>query len=104
MTKITNLPPQSYDKVNGTSFWGNEIFTSANEICEKLGVDITYYNGDKTTYEFELETENGIPFTLYDWKEWQLCRDTKVYYHIGARNAEDSKAVAEILKNEYGLK
>lgn len=104
MTKIINLPRHEYDKVNGTSFWGNTICTSANEICEKLDVDITCYDGDKTTFEFELETENGIPFTLYDWKEWRVYEDTRVYYHIGARNAEDSKAVAEILKSEYGLK
>lgn len=104
MTKITNLPRQSYDKVNGTSFWNDTIYASANEICEKLGVNITCYDGDKTTFEFELETETGIPFTIYDWKEYGVNEDTRVYYHIGARNAGDSRAVAEILKNEYGLK
>lgn len=104
MTKITNIPFQDYKKVNGTSFWNNTIYASANEICEKLGVNITEYDGDKTTFEFELETETGIPFTLYDWKEWGINKDTRVHYHIGAKNAVDSRAVADILEIEYGLK
>lgn len=105
MTKIINLPAHDCDKVNGTSFYNDTIYASANEICEKLGVDITCYDGDKTHYEFELITEGGTPFCIYDWKEgdW-VTTDTKLHYHIGARNAEDSKAVAEILKYEYGLK
>ena len=80
---IRNL--QDSDRVNMTSFWGDTIYTSASEICEKLGVKITCYGGDKTNFEFELETEDGIPFTLYDWKEgdW-VTEDTRLHYHIGA--------------------
>lgn len=98
---IRNL--ENTDRVNGTSFFGDTILTSANDLCEKLGVDIAYYGGDKTHYEFELETEDGIPFTIYDWKEsdW-VTEDTRLYFHIGARNAEESKkalrAVMECLK------
>ena len=64
---IRNL--QDSNRVNMTSFWGDTIYASASEICNKLGVKIACYDGDKTHFEFELETEDGIPFTLYDWKE-----------------------------------
>ena len=97
---IRNL--QNSDRVNMTSFWGDTIYASASEICNKLGVKITYYGGDKTNFEFELETEDGIPFTLYDWKEgdW-VNEDTHLYYHIGARNATDSQKVKNALKEYF---
>ena len=98
MTKIQNLT--NSDRVNGTSFFGDTICTTANEICEKLGVDITCYGGDKTNYEFELETEDGIPFPMYDWKEGWVTEDTKLYFHIGARNATEShKALRAVKEN-----
>lgn len=94
---IHNL--QDSDRVNMTSFWGDTIYASASEICEKLGVKITCYDGDKTNFEFELETEDGIPFTIYDWKEgdW-VTEDTRLYYHIGARSADESKKALEAIK------
>lgn len=98
---IHNL--QDSNRVNMTSFWGDTIYASASEICNKLGVKIACYDGDKTHFEFELETEDGIPFTLYDWKEgdW-VTEDTPLYYHIGAHNEEESKK-ARLALNESGL-
>ena len=88
------------DRANMTSFWGDTIYTCATDICNKLGVKITCYGGDKTNFEFELETEDGIAFTLYDWKEgdW-VVKDTRLHYHIGARSANESKKVLEIIKS-----
>ena len=98
------LPISDPMNTNGTSFHNDTILASANEICDKLDTDITCYNGDKTHFEFDLELEDGTPFTLYDWKEgdW-VDEDTKLYYHIGARNVEDSHKVLAALK-EHGLK
>ena len=88
------------DRVNMTSFWGDTICTCATDICNKLGVKITCYGGDKTNFEFELETEDGIAFTLYDWKEgdW-VTKDTRLHYHIGARSADESKKALENIKS-----
>lgn len=99
---IHNL--QNSDRVNMTSFWGDTILTSVNEIRSKLDVDVACYGGDKTNFEFELELEDGTPFTIYDWKEgdW-VDEDTTLYYHIGAHKPEDSHKVLAVLK-ECGLK
>lgn len=97
------LPISEKNSTIGTSFHDDTIYASANEICKKLGVSITCYYGDKTHFEFELELEDGTPFSIYDWKESDLVdEDMKLYYHIGARNPEDSHKVLEVLKG-YGF-
>ena len=95
---------QNPDRINGTSFYGCTILASCNDIRSKLDVDVACYGGDKTNFEFELELEDGTPFTLYDWKEgdW-VDEDTTLYYHIGSRNEADSYKVALAL-HEKGLK
>ena len=102
MAKI--LPISSPYKTNGTSFYGCTILASVNEIRSKLDVDVACYGGDKTNFEFELELEDGTPFTIYDWKEGEwVDEDTTLYYHIGSRTAGDSRRALQALK-EYGLK
>lgn len=100
MSQIHNLT--NTDRVNMTSFWGDTIYASASEICNKLGVKITCYGGDKTNFEFELELEDGTPFTIYDWKEgdW-VTEDMRLSFHIGARNAADSQKVKNALKEYF---
>lgn len=102
MTKI--LPISNSGKINATSFHGYTILASANDIRSKLDIDVACYGGDKTNFEFDLELEDGTPFTLYDWKEgdW-VDEDTKLYYHIGSRTALDSRLALQALK-EHGLK
>ena len=102
MAKI--LPLSNPYKTNGTSFYGCTILASVNEIRSKLDVDVASYGGDKTNFEFELELEDGTPFTIYDWKEgdW-VDEDTTLYYHIGSQTAGDSKRALQALK-EHGLK
>ena len=98
------LPISDSRNTCGTSFYGDTILASCNDIRSKLDIDVACYGGDKTNFEFELELEDGTPFTLYDWKEgdW-VDEDTTLYYHIGALTNEDSKKALAALK-EHGLK
>ena len=98
------LPISNSENTCGTGFHGDTILASANDIRSKLDIDVAYYGGDKTNFEFELELEDGTPFTIYDWKEgdW-VDEDTILYYHIGAHTPEDSKKALTALK-EHGLK
>ena len=98
------LPISDSKNVGGTSFHGDTILASCNDIRSKLDIDVACYGGDKTNFEFELELEDGTPFTIYDWKEgdW-VDEDTTLYYHIGARTSEDSKKALQALW-EHGLK
>jgi hypothetical protein len=55
---------------------------------------------DKVNFEWEMETEEGEVFCIYDWKEYRpLKLDEYVIWHIGAKSKSVSNdAEDEILK------
>ena len=67
---------------SGTSFFGTTIRTTVNNLIENIGEPTFEENtGDcKVNFEWELETESGKVFTIYDWKEYRpigwYCRQT----------------------------
>jgi len=73
----------------GTSFHDNTITASVNELIAVMGEPS--YSGndgeDKVNFEWEMETEEGEVFTVYDWKEYRpLSRDEQIEWHIGAHS------------------
>ena len=84
---------------SGTSFLGVTISTSIEQL-EKINViPICEQNDgeDKVNFEFEQETEQGEPFTIYDWKLYRpIERDEIINFHIGSFTLEAS----ERAKNE----
>lgn len=83
----------------GTSFLGDTILTSINEL-KKINLYPTYEqnNGEnKVNIFFDCETESGEPFTIYDWKLYRpIGLDEEILFHIGAFNQKAS----EQAKNE----
>ena len=96
------------NNISGTSYYGATIISSVNKIAEALGEP--HYEDrcvdEKVSVEWDFETENGVVFTIYDWKEYSCpaCtnRDRKYAFHIGVKNGYECDEVLEILK-EYGL-
>jgi len=83
-------------ETNGTSFFSDEVIATVDQLTKILGpADYDSNDGeDKTNFEWEMKTPDGIVFTLYDWKEYRsLHRDEDVSWHIGARSREDSSKV-----------
>lgn len=78
-----------------TSFHGDTIRTSCDELVKLFG---DWHESDpyKVNFEWSLIFDDKIPFTIYDWKEDDLDESDIIYYHIGARNQEESS----IIKNE----
>lgn len=88
----------SLDKVLETSFHGDVILSSINELTLLFGEP---YGGDglKTQYDWRLSYKD-IPFTIYDWKEYRdLDLDETIEFHIGARNREESIIITNIVNN-----
>jgi len=96
MAKKTN------SSTNGTSFHDVTIKASVNQLINAFGEPD--YDGntgeDKVNFEWEMETEEGEVFTIYDWKEYRVLKsDEIVTWHIGAKSKSDSNvAEREILK------
>ena len=91
---------------DGTSFHGVTIMTTPRkliELAENLEADYGDWNTgeDKTNFDFEFETDDGVYFTVYDWKEYRPLRmDENIKFHIGG---EDKRScvlgLSELRKN-----
>lgn len=92
----------------GTSFYGLLLTATPNELISALGDP--HYEDDsvdeKVSLEWDFETEDGLVFTIYDWKEYDapasLHRDEKYDFHIGVKNSLDYADVIKVLA-EYNL-
>lgn len=87
-------------RTSGTSFLGDTILTSINEL-KKINLYPTYEqnNGEnKVNFEFDCETESGEPFTIYDWKLYRpIGLDEEILFHIGAFNQKASEQAKNAL-------
>lgn len=93
MCKKTN------QSINGTSFHDVTIRASVQDLTRALGEPSYVDNSgeDKVNFEWDLETEDGDVFTIYDWKEYREISDIEVIeFHIGAH----SKSVSNVAKTE----
>ena len=73
-------------KTAGTSFYNTILKATPQELIDALGKPDYFDNTglSKTNMEYNLETSNGIHFTIYDWKEYRsLHMDEKIEFHIG---------------------
>ena len=88
---------------DGTSFHGVTFKASVNQITSSFGEPTIHDNTgeDKTNFEWEMETNEGEVFTIYDWKEYRkLDLNEKIVWHIGSMEALGSKkALKEIMQS-----
>ncbi len=96
------MAKKTYQSTDGTSFHGVTIRASVDELISAFGDPSFEFNTgeDKVNFEWDMETDEGEVFTIYDWKEYRpLQRDEYVTWHIGAKSKSDSNvAEREILK------
>lgn len=93
------MAKKTYQSTDGTSFHGITIRASVDQLISALGDPSMEYNTgeDKVNFEWEMETDEGEVFTIYDWKEGRPLRlDEMVNWHIGSK----SKSISEIGGNE----
>lgn len=85
---------------NGTSFFRHTFSASVNQLKDIMDEPIWEQNdgSDKVNFEWNMETEDGDIFTVYDWKEYrELDLDETIEWHIGGHNeAVTLKAKMEI--------
>jgi hypothetical protein len=95
------------NKTAGTSFHGTTFNASVASLRKILGEPICEQNDgeDKVNFEWEMETEDGTVFTVYDWKEYRRLKENEsIEWHVGGETGSDSqKALVEIREALYKL-
>ena len=85
---------------NGTSFHHDAFNASVSDLYQILGEPFDSNNSgeDKTNFQWEMETESGDIFTVYDWKEYRrLSEHENIEWHIGGHSGSvTAQALNEI--------
>lgn len=96
----TKKMKKTLQSVIGTCFHDGVFTATPTEVKAICGKpSMSQNNGrDKCNYEWDMETEDGTVFTVYDWKEYRrLGQDEPIEWHIGAFDTTGSqKALDEI--------
>ena len=88
---VSTLRKGNYD-CNESSFHGVTIDTSPQRLitlCELLECDYDVSNNgkDKSNFDFTFMTDDGICFTVYDWKEGSpLKMDRSYRFNLGGKS------------------
>ncbi len=88
-----------------SSFHNTIVTTTPSKLialAEYIGTDYDVHNtgDDKTNFDFDFQTTDGIYFTVYDWNEYRtLSPDELVDFHIGGNSKSDTDASALALKD-----
>ena len=96
------MAKKTYQSTDGTSFHGVTIRASVEQLTKAFGdptiVDNT--GDDKVNFEWDMETDEGEVFAIYDWKYYRpLLSDEIVTWHIGSKSKSVSNdAERELLK------
>jgi len=88
------MAKKTYQSTDGTSFHGVTIRASVDQLTKAFGdptiVDNT--GEDKVNYEWDMETDEGEVFCIYDWKYYRPLRsDESVEWNIGSRSESISR-------------
>jgi hypothetical protein len=84
----------------GTSYHGDFIKASFFQLTHLFGLPSINSCEPKVNYEWELQSEDGISFTLYDWKYYRpLLIEEAIEWNIGTDIKEHSKIIKERLDN-----
>jgi hypothetical protein len=97
MCKKTN------SSTDGTSFQGVTIFTNVQDLTRAFGEPTIQDNTgeDKVNFEWDMETDEGNVFTIYDWKEYRKISDIEVIeWHIGSFSKSTSIAGAHEVQKQ----
>ena len=83
---------KTYKNVDGTSFQNVTFKASVQDLTNVFGEPYNNNTGeDKVNFEWDMETENGDVFTIYDWKEYRkIDLDEQIEWHIGSHSREIS--------------
>jgi hypothetical protein len=84
------------------SFHNTTIKCSVSTLTKVLGEpDYSGNDGeDKVNFEWNMETDNGDVFTVYDWKEYRSLNENEmIEWHIGGTDRTITEQAAREIRN-----
>lgn len=95
---------KTYQNTDGTSFHDVVVTTSVDNLTKVFGKPDNNNTGeDKVNFVWDMETDNGDVFTIYDWKEYRILDlDERIEWHIGARSKIISNTAQYEVMRELG--
>ena len=78
------------------------IQTTLANLIDVFGEPIRFGEGDKVTVQWEVQFDNGIVATIYDWKRYELgtpAMNERIDWNIGG----DSFRAVELIAKELGI-
>ena len=94
---------KTFKSTSGTSFQNVTFEASINQLIKILGEPTEEDNTgeDKVNFEWDMETDEGNVFTIYDWKEYRKISDIEVIeWHIGSFSKSTSIAGAHEVQKQ----
>ena len=58
---------------------------------------------EKCNYHWELETEEGLLFTIYDYRRPRFGEEVEIDWHIGAATTEDGELAVAALEEFFDV-
>jgi hypothetical protein len=94
------MAKKTYKNVDGTSFHGVTIRATVEQLTNAFGEPDDNNTGeDKVNFVWDMETEEGDVFTIYDWKHYRsLDLDEVIEWHIGSHSKSISNTALEEIK------
>jgi len=93
---------KTFQSADWTSFHNTTIKYSVSTLTEILGEpDYSGNDGeDKVNFEWNMETDNGDVFTVYDWKEYRSLNENEmIEWHIGGTDRTVTEQAAREIRN-----
>jgi hypothetical protein len=80
------MAKKTYKNVTGTSFHDVTFKATVNQLTKAFGEPDDNNTGeDKVNFVWDMETDEGDVFTIYDWKHYRkLDLDEVIEWHIGS--------------------
>jgi hypothetical protein len=88
--------------IDGTSFHNVVVKCSLSTLTKVLGnPDCSGNDGEnKINFEWEMETNDGDVFTVYDWKEYRSLNENElIEWHIGGTSRSITEQAAREIRD-----
>ena len=98
------MAKKTYKDTSGTSFQNVVVTTSVANLTKVFGAPNDNNTGeDKVNFEWDMQTDNGDVFTIYDFKVGRpLDLNEPVEWHIGARSRSIASDASYEIVRELG--